>query len=120
MIIYYLDDELALCDIFKAYLSDEQTQVETFSIGSDAIAACKLKKPDLMFIDYRLSETSGDQVARALDPAIPKVLVTGELDLSVDDLFLTVIAKPYKLKSIKVFVESFNTRIIDISTNSQT
>ncbi len=49
--------------------------------------------PDIMFIDYRLADTSGDRVARKLDDSIEKILVTGELTLPDKSLFLENISK---------------------------
>ena len=107
MLVYYLDDERALCEIFKEFFNDEDTKVVTFTKAKEAIDSCNVDKPDLIFIDYRLSETSGDKVASALDDTIPKVLVTGELDMPDGALFFEVIAKPFKLASIKGLIESF-------------
>jgi DNA-binding NtrC family response regulator len=104
--IYYLDDEAALCNIFEEFFSDNETDVSTFVEAQPFVDLCKSIPPDLVFIDYRLAETSGDKVAEKVDPKIPKVLVTGELDLPESELFIQVVAKPYKLNLLRQIIES--------------
>ena len=111
MKIYYLDDEIALCDIFEEFISDNQTAVKTFSDANQAIEQCKIEPPDVMFIDYRLADTSGDKVASMLDGDIIKVLVTGELTLPDCSLFLDVVSKPFKLNELKKKIESLRDKI---------
>ena len=99
--IYYLDDEYHLCEIFKKLLAGENIEVTTFMESAEAIALCAVEPPDLMFIDYRLSDTTGDRVAQALHENIIKILVTGELAIPTSDLFKDIITKPYRLTTIK-------------------
>lgn len=106
MKIYYLDDEEALCDIFKELFSDNYTTVETFIDAGNAISRCETAPPDIIFIDYRLTDTSGDKVAAALDSSIVKVLVTGELEVPNNTLFFDVVSKPYKLSKLKEIVDT--------------
>lgn len=110
MKVYYLDDEVALCNIFKEFLSSADTDVHTFVEAQPFIDQCNLTPPDLVVIDYRLAETSGDKVAATLDRGIPKILVTGELDLPDSDLFIEVVSKPYKLKNMKEIIQSARRR----------
>jgi len=104
--VYYLDDEAALCDIFKEFVEDEKTEVRTFCDAQSFIEHCKSAPPCLAFIDYRLAQTSGDRIAEKIAPQIPKVLVTGELDLPSSDLFIEIIRKPYKLYRIREIIEN--------------
>ncbi|BBN83541.1 hypothetical protein PA25_35260 [Pseudoalteromonas sp. A25] len=101
MIIYYLDDEVALCELFDEFMSGEGVNVSTFNDAQSLIIACQNTQPDLVVLDYRLTETTGDKVAAKLDSEICKVLVTGELDLPRCDLFTQIITKPYKLSDLK-------------------
>lgn len=98
--VYYLDDEAALCDVFKEFISNDKINVTTFVDSAQAIEHCAQKKPDIMFIDYRLSDTTGNLVANVLDKDIEKILVSGELDLPQFDVFSQVISKPYSLLAI--------------------
>ena len=106
MRVYYLDDEADLCAIFEEFIADDDTIVETFLDAGSAILRCAEEPPDLLFIDYRLADTSGDKVAAKVGAHIPKILVTGELEMIDNPIFLSTIAKPYKLSKIKKIVES--------------
>lgn len=107
--IYYLDDEEDLVNLFKAFIVDENIEVLTFTDASEAIARCQSAPPDLIFIDYRLADTTGDRVASLLDINIEKILLTGELDMAENALFERIIKKPFKLSYIrKVIDEKIN------------
>ncbi len=105
--IYYLDDEFFLCEIFKEYLSREGLEVLTFTDASEAIAHCAKAPPDMMFIDYRLSDTTGFEVADRLADDILKVLVTGELQVPQGDAFVRVIEKPFALQSLDDVISEY-------------
>jgi len=99
--IYYLDDEAHLCTIFKEFIDSNDIKVTTFTDANEAIAKCIDEPPDLIFIDYRLTDTTGEDVAQLLAESIPKILVTGDLISPGSLLFLRVIHKPYKLAELK-------------------
>jgi DNA-binding NtrC family response regulator len=103
--IYYLDDEVDLVNLFKAFVVGEKIEVSTFTDASEAIACCQLTPPDLMFIDYRLTDTTGDRVAAVLDKNIKKILLTGELDMAEDPLFELIIKKPFSLSCLKKIID---------------
>jgi DNA-binding response OmpR family regulator len=98
--IYYLDDETHLCTIFKEFIACNDIKVTTFTDANEAISKCIDEPPDLIFIDYRLSDTTGDKVAQILAENIPKILVTGELISPSSPSFLRVIHKPFKLAEL--------------------
>lgn len=93
--VYYLDDEQALCDVFRDTYSSDDVHVLTFTEPSELIRQAKDTPPDLAFFDYCLPSTTGDKVAQALDPTIPKVLVTGDTGLVSDYPFTKIIYKPW-------------------------
>ena len=66
--IYYLDDEIFLCELVKECLNSEQLKVTTFTDASEAVAACHRAPPDIILIDYRLTDTTGQQIADTLAP----------------------------------------------------
>ena len=107
MIVYYLEDEFFLCEMFKEYISDHDITVVTFTESYLAVKSCELNKPDLIFIDYRLADVTGDKVATKIDSSIPKILVTGELELPVVDGFDMIISKPYNLSNMKIIVDKY-------------
>ncbi len=100
VLVYYVDDEEHLCDLFREYLELVGFEVETFVDASTAISACREHPPSIIFIDFRLADTTGDLVARAIDPHIPKILVTGDLGKKALAPFVAILQKPFKLPEL--------------------
>ena len=104
--IYYLDDEIHLCMIFEEYFSNENFQITTFSRADEALKSCAEAPPDIIFIDYRLSETTGDKVAAEIvNDNIIKVLVTGDLSIPQIELYTRVFSKPFEFNVIQEFLD---------------
>ena len=105
--IYYLDDEEALCDIFVELFETSSVRVTTFVDADLAIEACQLTPPDLIFIDFRLSNTTGDEVASILAESIPKILVTGDFSFKLKSDFVKVTSKPFDLDEIEELIARY-------------
>ena len=105
--IYYLDDEVDLCEIFSEYFESDDMEITTFIDATEAIEACKKKAPDVFIIDYRLADTTGVEVALAVDKAIPKILVTGELAINDSTMFNDVVLKPHHLEGIENIIDNY-------------
>ena len=71
--VYYLDDEKDLCEMFVDYFSNKDVEVTTFTDPLKAIAHSLNHPPDLIFVDYRLPGTTGDEVAKSLGASVPNV-----------------------------------------------
>lgn len=106
-IVYFLDDEAALGDIFKEMFDSDEVNVTVFIDAKEAIDACEISSPDIMFIDYRLLGTTGDDVAQSISVNINKILMTGELDVKVSYPFKRIIMKPYKLAELREIILEF-------------
>jgi nitrogen fixation/metabolism regulation signal transduction histidine kinase len=113
--VYYLDDEQALCDVFRDTYSSDDVHVLTFTDPAALIQQSKKTPPDLAFFDYCLPSTTGDKVAQALDPIIPKVLVTGDTGLVSDYPFVKILYKPWDdqdvLQILGAALDTKNSRI---------
>ena len=96
--LYYLDDEPLLVKQFERYMTRQGFEVRVFTDASDLIEACQEDRPDLLFLDYRLADTTGFEVAAAVDGSIKKVLVTGELSVEPPEGFCEVLSKPFRIK----------------------
>lgn len=105
--IVYLDDESDLTNIFDLLFQQTHHNVTVFNNESDAIAFCKASPPDMFFVDYRLKYMTGDKVAAQLDPAIKKILVTGDIKTECEFKFDAVINKPFKLSELLQTVSLF-------------
>lgn len=102
--IYYIDDEKELLDIFVDTMNFPEATITTFEDPIRAIAHISKFPPDLLFIDYRLTITTGDQIAIGLDPSISKVLITGELDLKTKYNFDKVFLKPIDYSEVETYI----------------
>ncbi|MEE4244273.1 MAG: response regulator [Kangiellaceae bacterium] len=105
-IVYYLDDEPELCEIFTELFSSDLTTIKTFTDADQAISAVNQDKPDVFFIDYRLVGTTGDIVALNTREDIKKVLITGDLTFNSQYKFSQVINKPYPFDQIQKVIAS--------------
>ncbi len=104
--VYYIEDEESLCENFKDYFSSAEVIVTTFSDPQTAIAHIQAHPPDLLFIDYRLSGTTGDKVAKLLEPKLPKFLITGDICFKTEFKFDGVISKPYDESAVARVISS--------------
>lgn len=105
--VYYLDDECELCENFEEFFASDKVSVTTFTDHKRALAAAKVSPPDIFFIDFRLPEITGEGVAMALDPEIPKYLITGDISLSDSPHFIKTIAKPYNPEEIRKVLQRY-------------
>ena len=93
--IYYIDDEELLCENFADHFESDKVVVTTFTDTQVAVAAIKKSPPDLLFIDFRMPGTTGDEIAKIIDPKIPKFLITGDLSVDPEYTFDKIFPKPY-------------------------
>lgn len=105
--IFYLDDEQDLLDVFSDLFSDEDIVIATSSNPLEALAAIKKFQPDLIFLDYRLPNTTGDQFAKQLDISIPKILMTGDLTVQPESQFEQIISKPFNPDELKIILTKY-------------
>ncbi|AOW78885.1 hypothetical protein A3Q34_19780 [Colwellia sp. PAMC 20917] len=103
-LVYFLDDEIFLGEIFQEYFETENIDIGVFNHPKEAIEACISNPPDIMLIDYRLPEMTGLEVAQFIDDKIIKILMTGDFVVPVNDLFKLTINKPYKLEDLKSII----------------
>lgn len=105
--IIYLDDEPDICQIFADAFAGEDISVATYTDAEAAVSAITQRRPDLVFLDYRLRNTTGDVVAARLDPAIPKVLISGDLNVPQTTKFVRVFPKPFDIHKITRFLRGY-------------
>lgn len=105
--IVYLDDDIALIKLFELVFEDTPHTVVTFTDEYEAINYCTDVPPDVLFVDYRLTDMKGDEVANQLPNSIYKILVTGELKVNTKYFFDDTIHKPFQLMELLKAVEQF-------------
>jgi CheY-like chemotaxis protein len=78
--ILCVDDQEAGLEIRKLLLESQGHSVLTANTGSEALEAVRRELPDLVILDYRLADTSGEDIARELKrdhPDLPILLLSG-------------------------------------------
>ena len=98
--IVYIDDEEELCEVFSEIFSSDEIKINAFTRPEEGIDYIQQNPPDLIVLDYRLPGTTGDEIALKLDPSIPKILSTGEMQVKTKYEFYKVIFKPYKIPDV--------------------
>ena len=121
--ILVVDDDEMIVYFFKMILDELGYNVlEAFS-GEDALRQAKLTPVDLVILDYKLSDTTGDIVAKQIKEINPQtsiVFVTGYSDAK-DKILRTnlsrhVVVKPIKENELIETVETaLNERAIAVS-----
>jgi len=104
--VLYLDDESELCDIFAEEISCKEVQVTTFTNAKSAIDHSIKDQPNMIFLDYRLNDTSGDEVALCMPADIPKYLITGDIMLKPNFDFVQIFSKPTDYKQLAELIQS--------------
>lgn len=102
--IYYLDDEPDLLEMFVDLFSAPDRDIITFSDPKTAIETIQKSPPDILFIDFRLPNITGDQIALMLDPKIPKVLITGDMQVKCVYRFDAIFDKPYREAQVEEMI----------------
>lgn len=108
--VVYIDDELDLLSLFAETFSSPDIEIRTFSDVREAKASIAQDRPDLVLIDFRLPGITGDKVAEQLDAAIPKALITGDLNVQTSYRFDAMFEKPYKPQAIEEFLQSIKNK----------
>ena len=105
--VLFLDDEVPLCEIFIDFFSSPEVNITVFSDPQLAIDYSLKNELDLIFLDYRLPSTNGDQVALKMPPSVPKFLLTGEFELKSEYTFQKIFKKPFKAADISQIIDEF-------------
>lgn len=115
-VIFYIDDEVDLVDLFAETYASEDFEIHVFTEPQKLLQALEQTKPNLVLIDFRLPGMSGDRLAEEIDRKlkssvpVPKVLITGDLRVAPSSLFMKVFSKPYDPKELQSFLDSTHWR----------
>lgn len=106
--IYYVDDEPELLEIFIECFASPELSISTFTDPYYAAGIIRSSPPDLLILDYRMPEMTGDELAQAVSPLIPKIMITGDLELIPKSKFIKIFRKPYNLLELKALIEGLS------------
>ena len=102
--VYLIEDEPVLCELFLELFSEEGIEISTFTSPLEALTRARDEPPNLYFIDYRLPEMSGDELAQSLTDQAPKYLLTGDLNAKAKHSFNEILSKPFDVNKIKSII----------------
>jgi len=119
--ILVVDDKNELLHLMRRVLEDEQYQVSILQEGRDAFIRVKTQLPDLLILDLRLGDISGQEVLKQLKDDcvtadIPVIVYTAAVleaeevnQLISDDperyQGVHVVQKPFELESLLTLVQ---------------
>ncbi len=119
--ILVVDDKNELLHLMRRVLEDEEYQVYILQDGKDAFTRVKAQLPDLLILDLRLGDISGQDILKQLknDPVVAEIpvivytaavleaeevirLIEGRPDLYQA---VHVVQKPFELESLLALVK---------------
>ena len=106
--ILVVDDEPTICSLLARLLRKEGMDVDIAHDGKDALSALRSAPPDLLLLDYRLPDMTGQDVlreARTVLPDLPVIVITAYADVetavsSIRAGAVDYIAKPFDHKNL--------------------
>lgn len=108
--VAYIDDESGMCQIFMDNFASSQIDVMVYTDPGRFLAeACGLQL-DLIILDFRFPNITGDQIAKALNTKVPIVLVSGDLSVNLQEGYLRTFTKPFDFDEMQDFLDSFVTK----------
>jgi CheY-like chemotaxis protein len=87
--ILVIDDEESVRDAYCLALEPEGYIVDLASNGLDGLEAAKSKRPDMVFLDFKMSGISGVETLkrlREIDSTIPVYIITAFIKEHLDEL----------------------------------
>lgn len=107
--VLVVDDDESLQNLFKVFLKKIGFSRVVVGTVKEALAVLEKQRFDLLFLDLKLPDGPADDVyeaARAVDPNLPIVVITGYPDSAMLDRILskgpiTILKKPLKVEQLK-------------------
>jgi DNA-binding response OmpR family regulator len=124
--ILVVDDEPKIVHVLRGYLESAGFQVAAAYDGSEALAAFRHEKPDLIILDLMLPAVDGLDVARAIrrESDVPLIMLTARVDeadrligleLGADDY----VTKPFSPREVVARVRAVLRRVGGPEATSQ-
>ena len=106
--VLVVDDDPALQTLFKQFLKKAGFGRIVVGTGAEAISYAEKQNFDLVFLDLKLPDTSGDELyakLKEMHPDLPIVIITGYPDSEILSKILasgpvTVIKKPIEFEQL--------------------
>jgi two-component system alkaline phosphatase synthesis response regulator PhoP len=111
--ILVVDDEKRLCDLVKAYLTQEGFRVVTAANGQEALFVARHEKPDVILLDLMMPEMGGFDFIRihSKERDTPIIILTAKLEESDKVLGLELgaddyVTKPFSMRELTARVRA--------------
>lgn len=109
--ILVIDDKSELLHLMRRVLEDEEYQVAILQDGRDAFAQVKAQLPDLLILDLKLGDISGQDVLKQLkhDPVtveIPVIVYTAAV-LEAEEVSRLIESDPARYSTVQVVQKPF-------------
>lgn len=109
--ILVIDDKSELLHLMRRVLEDEAYQVAILQDGRDAFTQVKAQLPDLLILDLKLGDVSGQDVLKELkqDPVtveIPVIVYTAAV-LEAEEVSKLISDEPARYQSVRVVQKPF-------------
>lgn len=109
--ILVVDDKNELLHLMRRVLEDEQYEVYILQEGKDAFTRVKFQLPDLLILDLRLGDISGQDILKQLkdDPAvaeIPIIVYTAAV-LEAEEVTRLIESNPDHYRGVQVVQKPF-------------
>ena len=109
--ILVIDDKSELLHLMRRVLEDEEYQVSILQDGRDAFTQVKAQLPDLLILDLKLGDISGQDVLKQVkhDPVtaeIPVIVYTAAV-LEAEEVSGLVSNEPARYQSVRVVQKPF-------------
>jgi two-component system alkaline phosphatase synthesis response regulator PhoP len=123
--VLVVDDEKRLCDLVKAYLTQEGFRVVTASNGQEALFVARHEKPDLILLDLMMPTMDGYEFMRVFSKErdTPIIILTAKveendtvlgLELGADDY----VTKPFSMRELTARVRAVLRRLNKAQTEA--
>jgi excisionase family DNA binding protein len=121
--VLVIDDDPALQQLFKQFLKKAGFGRIVVGTGTEAIQYAEKQKFDLVFLDLKLPDISGDELykkLKSLHPDLPIVIITGYPDSEILSKILatgpvTVIQKPIEFEQLNSAVRQLGHKGTEVS-----
>jgi DNA-binding response OmpR family regulator len=100
----YVDDEQGMCQMFVDNFSSESIQIRTYTDPHEFLHEVETLDLDLIILDYRLPNMTGDELAKRLGTRIPKVLVSDDLTLDPTQDYMRIFSKPFDFDEVDILL----------------
>lgn len=120
--ILVIDDKSELLHLMRRVLEDEEYQVSILQDGRDAFTQVKAQLPDLLILDLKLGDISGQDVLKQLKhdsvtAEIPVIVYTAAV-LEAEEVSGLVNSDPSRYQSVRVVQKPFELEdLLDLVEN---